>query len=75
MSLTKLLKKTFLNSADVITLKTEKDKEIWICFEKDAGYILLRHFIPLGLYKTDKEKDIDLQPKHVDSFYQLFSLI
>ena len=68
LSLRKLLKEEFLNSADVITLKTEKDKEMWIRFEKDAGYVLLRHFIPLGLYKTDKEKDIDLQPKHVDSF-------
>lgn len=69
LSLPELLEEeSFLNSADVITLKTKKDKEMWIRFEEDDGYILLRHLIPLGLYKTDKEKDIDLQPEHVDSF-------
>jgi hypothetical protein len=68
LSLRKLLKKKFVNSADVITLNTEKDKKLWIRFEEDDGYILLRHLIPLGLYKTDIEKDIDLQAKHVDSF-------
>lgn len=64
----RILKKKFLNSADVITINTEKDKELWIRFEEDDGYILLRHLIPLGLYKTDKEKDFELQPKHVDTF-------
>ena len=61
------MKKTFFNSAEVVTLKDNTDKKLWIRFEKDHGYTFIRHLIPLGLYKTNEKDDTVLQTKHVDS--------
>lgn len=67
LSLKRLLKKTFFNAADVVTLKDNTDKKLWIRFENDDGYRFIRHLIPLGLYKTNEKDDTVLQTKHVDS--------
>ena len=66
LSLKNLLTNTYFNAAEVVSLKDNIDKKLWIRFERDDGYTFIRHLIPLGLYKTNEKDDTVLQTKHVD---------